>query len=233
MRYYIIYNGQQHGPLEKEQLKDYNLNYDSDVWAEGMPTWVKASTVAELKQYIDSFNSSSADQDYYFMIINGQQCGPFAKNELKSKGLLPTSHVWKTGMNDWMPAAEVPELQSLFQGQTPPPYMGTAYVNHNQSQHQYAPGQEVYNPQYQNIPHKDWLPWAIVSTVLGFFCSCLGSIFGIIAIIKANSANRLYREGNYQQAEAENSSAKTMTIIGFAITIIGFIGNIIYYATLW
>ena len=36
MRYYIIYNGQQHGPLEKEQLKGYNLNYDSDVWAEGM-----------------------------------------------------------------------------------------------------------------------------------------------------------------------------------------------------
>lgn len=232
MRYYIIYNGQQHGPLEKEQLKDYNLNYDSDVWAEGMPTWVKASTVAELKQYIDSFNSSSADQDYYFMIINGQQCGPFAKNELKSKGLLPTSHVWKTGMNDWMPAAEVPELQSLFQGQTPPPYMGTAYVNHNQSQHQYAPGQEVYNPQYQNTPHKDWLPWAIVSTVLGFFCSCLASIFGIIAIIKANSANRLYREGKYQQAKSENSSAKTMTIIGFANAIIGIIVKIIYCATL-
>ena len=228
MRYYIIYNGQQHGPLEKEQLKDYNLNYDSDVWAEGMPTWVKASTVAELKQYIDSFNSSSADQDYYFMIINGQQCGPFAKNELKSKGLLPTTHVWKTGMSDWMPAAQVPELQSLFQGQTPPPFMG---VTPSTPQPQYAPGMNYDGPA-QNVPHTDWLPWAIVSTVLGL-CTCLGSIFGIIAIIKANSANRLYREGNYQQAEAENSSAKTMTIIGFAITIIGFIGNIIYYATLW
>ena len=234
MLYYIIYNNTQQGPMNKEELVKYGLNYNSDVWAEGLPSWVKASEIAELKVFIDSLNSKqNAEDDYYFMIINGQQCGPFAKNELKSKGLLPTSHVWKTGMSDWMPAAQVPELQSLFQGQTPPPYMGTAYVNHNQSQHQYAPGQEVYNHQYQNIPHKDWLPWAIVSTVLGLFCSCIGSIFGIIAIIKANSANRLYREGSYQQAEAENSSAKTMTIIGFAIAIIGIIGNIIYYATLW
>lgn len=231
MRYYIIYNGQQYGPLEKEQLRNYNLNYDSDVWAEGMPAWAKASDVMELKQFIDSLNASAtADQRYYFMMINGQQCGPFTKEELKSKGLRPDSHVWKNGMNDWMLAAHIPELQPLFQSPTPPPFTNSATAP-VQPTPQYAPGQNIYdNP--QNVNHTDWLPWAIAGTILGFLCSCIGCIFGIIGILKANSANKLYNEGNIQQAESENSSAKTMTIIALALSALGSLGSIFYLALL-
>ena len=74
MLYYIIYNNTQQGPMNKEELVKYGLNYNSDVWAEGLPSWVKASEIAELKVFIDSLNSKqNAEDDYYFMIINNQQ----------------------------------------------------------------------------------------------------------------------------------------------------------------
>lgn len=38
MLYYIIYNNTQQGPMNKEELVKYGLNYNSDVWAEGLPS---------------------------------------------------------------------------------------------------------------------------------------------------------------------------------------------------
>lgn len=226
MLYYIIYNNTQQGPMNKKELVKYGLNYNSDVWAEGLPSWVKASEIAELKVFIDSLNSKqNAEDDYYFMIINNQQAGPFAIDELLNKGLQADTQVWKNGMNNWTPAAEIPELQKLFRPQTPPPFANTPTP-------QYAPGQNVYNtPQYTSH-HTDWMPWAITSTVLGFLCSCIGCIFGIIAIIKANDANNHYRQGYFEMAEKENSTARTMTIIAFATTALGIIGSFMYFMLL-
>lgn len=52
MLYYIIVNGQQMGPMPKEQLVKYGLNPGSKVWAEGMPNWVDAATVADLRSVL-------------------------------------------------------------------------------------------------------------------------------------------------------------------------------------
>lgn len=52
MLYYIIYNGQQVGPMPKEELAKYGLNPGSKVWAEGMPNWVDAATVADLRSVL-------------------------------------------------------------------------------------------------------------------------------------------------------------------------------------
>lgn len=46
--WYIVYNGQQVGPMSKEQLVNYGLNPQSKVWREGMAEWVDAYTVPEL-----------------------------------------------------------------------------------------------------------------------------------------------------------------------------------------
>lgn len=46
--WYIIYNGQQVGPLQREQLSDYNLTPQSMVWTEGMPQWMPAGNVQAL-----------------------------------------------------------------------------------------------------------------------------------------------------------------------------------------
>ncbi len=52
MNYYIIHNGQQVGPMPKEQLKSYGLCPTSKVWCEGMPNWADASTVADLQSML-------------------------------------------------------------------------------------------------------------------------------------------------------------------------------------
>lgn len=54
MNYYIIYNGQQVGPMPKEQLVAYGLNPSSKVWCEGMPNWADAATVADLQPLLAS-----------------------------------------------------------------------------------------------------------------------------------------------------------------------------------
>lgn len=50
--WYIIFNGQQVGPLELHQLSGYGLNPQSKVWKPGFPDWVDACTVPELAQYL-------------------------------------------------------------------------------------------------------------------------------------------------------------------------------------
>lgn len=62
MQYYIIYNGQQVGPMEKENLVNYGLSPTSKVWAEGMPNWVEAHTVADLHSLLYPNSESSASE---------------------------------------------------------------------------------------------------------------------------------------------------------------------------
>jgi len=59
----------------------------------------------------------------YFVAINGQQAGPFDVASLPprvgSGQVTPATLVWKPGMTAWTPAAQVPELASLFANKPP------------------------------------------------------------------------------------------------------------------
>lgn len=188
----------------------------------------------------------------YYLIINEQQRGPFAKEDLLAQGLTPSTMVWREGMADWAPATEVTELQELFYqqpaqpqsrqtqcaqpGQPPQqPYQQPQqgyqqpyqqpYQQQGYQQQQYPqPPQQPQYRQYQAQP-TNWLPWAIVATVLGL-CSCIGLVLGIIAITRANSANKFYQIGDTVSGNAANSSARTLTIIALAFDGIGLLVNI-------
>ena len=60
----------------------------------------------------------------YFVVVNGQQSGPFDLNALKQmvsqNQLMRETLVWKDGMAAWAPAGNQPDLASAF-GSTPPP----------------------------------------------------------------------------------------------------------------
>ena len=43
MKYFIIHNGSQVGPIEKKQLINYGLTPNSHIWHEGLDNWIKAS----------------------------------------------------------------------------------------------------------------------------------------------------------------------------------------------
>lgn len=50
--WYIVYNGQQVGPMSKEQLLSYGLNSQSKVWKEGMADWADVFTIPELMELV-------------------------------------------------------------------------------------------------------------------------------------------------------------------------------------
>lgn len=52
--WYIISNGQQVGPMPKEDLAKYGLQPDSMVWTQGMPDWARACNVPELHEVLNA-----------------------------------------------------------------------------------------------------------------------------------------------------------------------------------
>lgn len=61
----------------------------------------------------------------YLLSVNGQQAGPFNMQQLQQMvmngQLQSNTFVWKQGMQNWMEAGQVMELQSLFNAMPPPP----------------------------------------------------------------------------------------------------------------
>lgn len=205
----------------------------------------------------------------YFLIINGQQVGPYPKENLLFHGIQPGTPVWREGMSDWQPASSLPELSDLFQSafgayaeaqpepepkpqysanpcnqtcqdsagnpqpqqqqwgqpQQPQQQWGQTQFGQQQPWGQPRFGQQPYP---QPIPHFNWMNWAIASTIFGFLFSCIGMIFGIIAINAASKANAAYAAGNRYEGDSNNSTAKTMTIIALVVAGIGILGTIFY-----
>ncbi|MGF1460285.1 MAG: SPFH domain-containing protein [Leptolyngbyaceae cyanobacterium] len=60
-------------------------------------------------------------QSQWYITRDGQNFGPFTASQLIPNGLTPQSNVWRSGLSGWQPAANVPELASLFAPPAPPP----------------------------------------------------------------------------------------------------------------
>ncbi len=243
--YYIASGGTHLGPFTKEMLRTNGITRETLVWHQGMPEWRRAGDVAELADILteDPYsaynngthrpteNVSAADAPYFAMFGNNR-VGPETPDALVRQGLRPETPVWRDGMADWAPASSRPELMEAIRRRDypTPPSGGYGYG----ASAGYPSG---YNPQVpSDIPYNrtprtgagapvNWLPWAIVGTVLGLG-SCLGLIFGIIGIVQANKANNLYASGYDREAEMANSNAKTMTIISLVIGGLAILGAI-------
>lgn len=172
----------------------------------------------------------------YYMIADGKQIGPFVAAELKYHGLTPETYVWREGMPNWVKAGTLPELAGLYAtAESQPHYSQPHYSQPTPQQPPYSGysrpesyGRDTDNSYYREpIPHTNWLPWAIVTTVLGCFSGCVVLILGILAIVKANKANNYFNSGNYDLGTSANSTAKTLVICGLVLVGIGLIGAIV------
>lgn len=76
--WYIVQNGQQIGPISKQQLLNFGLNADSMVWHEGMADWQKASDVESLSDLLYASQYAKAEQ-------NTQNFDPYPSPGGKSK----------------------------------------------------------------------------------------------------------------------------------------------------
>lgn len=57
----------------------------------------------------------------WYISRDGQNLGPYSREQLIPNGLAADTYVWRAGMENWQAAHRVTELQSLFSPPSPPP----------------------------------------------------------------------------------------------------------------
>lgn len=159
--------------------------------------------------------------NFFYLDNNKQQRGPISPDRFAEYGVTPDSYVWRQGMDEWMRAADVPELKGLFAPRNPfaaddnrpNPYArnneyndnGTPSYGERRNSWQGGTNYGSQNCRYQQPSSYLWL--AIMSTI----CCCLP--FGIVAIIKSSQVSTLYAQGRYDEAFIASEDAKKWAII--------------------
>ncbi len=220
MEYYVIIGGERRGPFRREELAGMALDGSTLVWRSGMQEWEPISKVPELEGLYRSESPADMPGNLYYAMIGERRIGPASIVSLIEAGATAQTDVWCEGMPQWQPAGMVPEFSEALRR-----HSERAYSSYRQQGNAYySPQQPPYAPA---VPHTNWMGWAIAGTVLGFFCSCIGGIFGIIGIVQANKANTAYAMGNQAMGDSANSTARIMTIISLVLAGAGLIGNIL------
>lgn len=55
----------------------------------------------------------------YYIIIDGEQVGPFDIDSLISAGITPETPVWREGLDNWVPASSLAELSGILNTEEP------------------------------------------------------------------------------------------------------------------
>ena len=214
--YYMVVDEKSTGPYTLDEITLHPaLTPETLVWKPGIENWVAAKTFPELApafinqkpQTPPEYNSQREERDSNLNSGENYNHQDRYDQNPYNQGNNQYNHQGQAN-----PFANNPQYQSNH-----------TYHNQNRYYERYDRYQNGYRPNMRT----NWLPWAIVATVLGFFASCIGAIFGIIGIVQANKANTLYAQGFDREGDAANSNAKIMTIIGLIFAAIGII------AVLW
>lgn len=219
--YYLIINNNRIGPLAMEELILNGMTDQTLVWRPGMNDWQPANTVPELQQLMDqsAFGAYAQPEEAPRQDSNSH---PGSKNPYYGNN------------SDYAPRNDNQGYASPNNNYGNQGYGNRSYANQGYGQQNFGNpnygnqsyGNQGYNNGYNNPPtrHTNWLPWAIVGTVLGLTFSCIGLIFGIIGIVQANQANQFYAQGLDMEGDSANSSASTMTIISLVLAGLGLVG---------
>lgn len=159
---------------------------------------------------------------YFYIDPEGKQKGTFSPEELRQVQIKRDTLVWTQGMEQWMRAGEVEELNALFTGASPA-------ADPLQLQPSSEPVRAAAS--YGTVPSspmpKTWLVESILVTILPFvLCSSFLSLLGIIAIVYAAQVESFFNRGDFAaSAEASRSAAKWTKIamwiaIGWILLII-------------
>ncbi len=130
----------------------------------------------------------------YWIIVNGEQRGPYTLDELTSRpDLTPQTPVWHEGLSDWTTADRLPELTGPRCAARPPKSSFTATVSP-------TGGEPLTRP-------RTYMFWALAATL----CCCLPT--GIVAIIYAAKVSPAFNAGDYEGAKRASERAGWWCII--------------------
>lgn len=208
--YYMVVDEKSTGPYTLDEITLHPaLTPETLVWKPGIENWIAAKTLPELAPaFVNQQNQKQSQTPPEYRQNPYQSEGNPDPNAYTNEGFHHQGRDPYGNQKEPNKFANNPQYQNQH-----------TYHNHNRYYERYDRYQNGYRPNMRT----NWLPWAIVATVVGFFASCIGAIFGIIAIVQANKANTLYAQGFDREGDAANSNAKIMTIIGLIFAGIGII----------
>lgn len=205
MQVYVIFDGQQHGPFELDELRRMPVTPHTPIWYAGLPDWTAAGEASATRVLFETPHASASYPD-------PSQTAPVDD--------LPEPPYPIEGC-DPLPEPPYPiegEEQST-QGQPAP---GQQPYGQQDGQHPYGyPGQQPYGQpvqgQYRRTPNS-YMALAILMTI---FC-CLP--FGIVACIKSANVSDCLAAGDYEGAERNSRSALTWVWVSLLGGVAFYIG---------
>lgn len=203
--WYAMLGNRRIGPATVAEIIAAGASPDTPVWHAGMADWARASTQ---RDFVEKFNPNTPPG------FGQQNPG----NTYPNFGNSPKYEQQPNFTQNPQYGQQPNFAQNPQYGQQPNFSQNPQYGR----QPNYGQNPFNNNRQFETNPlHTNWLPWAIGATIVGFLFSCFGAIFGIIGIIQANKANSLYQTGFEAEGDQANSTAKTMTIIGYVLASVG------------
>lgn len=214
MQYYIINPPatQPDGPVELHDLTSHGLCASSMIFREGLADWTRATDVPEVAELLNgtgahaSAPQSQASALTYYLAVNGKHEGPYTASQLREHGVMPTSQVWRQGMDQWAPISSIPELSQAIFGNN-----SDIYSEHHDNG-QMMPDESPANihpleePVYE-CP-SNHLAMAIVAIIL-FFPT------GIGALIKSILVKQRWNERRYGDAVWLSRTSRRLSIISY------------------
>lgn len=122
VEWHYVSMGEKYGPIAESDLRKYlaggNLSPDTLVWRPGLEQWSPAREIPELADSVPIAPQPPPvpSPSEWFYGTGAGQAGPVPEAHLKAwlanGQLSPQTLVWKAGMQQWLPAASIPELWS-------------------------------------------------------------------------------------------------------------------------
>lgn len=151
------------------------------------------------------------DKEYYYIDDQGEQFGPYTLEIFRLLPLRPQSPVWSTGMEGWITAGEMKELDGFIRKSESTPDIPKDTAEPEPLTEMTAPATED-SVSAEPMP-RTWLTESIVLTLL---CS----IIGLIPFFHGMQVRSLYRIGDYEGAARESATAKKWLFIAVAIGLV-------------
>ena len=151
------------------------------------------------------------DKEYYYIDDQGKQFGPYTLEIFRLLPLRRRSYVWSTGMEEWVTADNMKELEGFIRKSEPTPDSPTGKAESKipTGENTAATGGSI---SAEPMP-KTWLTESILLTLL---CS----IIGLIPFFHGMQVRSLYRMGDYEGAARESATAKKWLFIAAAIGLV-------------
>lgn len=164
--------------------------------------------------------------NYFYLDATNKQQGPITPDKFAACGVTRSTMVWRSGMDEWQRAEELPELNNYFDGydsqETPPePPHHSTYNDRNYYQDNRTYDNYNGQPRFTQCPETHMMG-AVIATLISFIfgCSILGTLAGLVAIYNADSVSTNYRRGYLDEAEYASEKAKKWMKISIIVWVI-------------